>query len=62
MFCIPVLSGLWLSVFGGLEAEPRLMFPALGLLCLSGLLACRGRELPELLRRYRSLIPWNRMG
>ena len=38
------------------------MLPALGLVCLAGLLMCRGRELPGLLRCYRSFIPWNRMG
>ena len=46
MSFIPVLSGLLLSVFGGLETDPRLMISALGPLCLSGLLACRGRDLP----------------
>lgn len=63
MSFFPVLSGLWLAAFGLLETDPRLMFPALLLVCLSGLLMCRGRELPGLLRRYRrSLIPWNSAG
>ena len=63
MSFFPVLSGLWLGAFGLLEADPRLMFPALLLVCLSGLLVCRGRELPGRLRRYRrSRIPWNSAG
>ena len=36
----PALSGLWLSLFGGLAADPWLMAPALALLGVSGLLVC----------------------
>lgn len=62
MSFFPILSGLWLSVFGGLAADPRLMFPALFLVCVSGLLACWGHRMPDLRRVYRRVSPWNRMG
>lgn len=53
MSFIPVLSGGWLSLSGLLESDPRLMFPALILICLSGLLVCWGRDLPQFLRHGR---------